>query len=182
MYSIVAEIADPAVDLGFPYGEAIVRQGTLMKRARRKRVMIVASGGGHWSQMLRVRSAFAEFDVFYVGVKDMYRQDVEPADFYSVKDFSRLQKWNFLLTFTKLAWIVLKERPVAVVTTGSAPGLIAVRLGRLLGARTAWIDSIANVEGVSFSGCKAGAVVDLWLTQWAHLSRPDGPHYAGSIL
>ena len=132
-----------------------------MKRARRKRVMIIASGGGHWSQMLRIREAFAGFDVFYVGVKEMYRHDVEPADFYAVRDFSRLQKWNLLLTVAKLAWIVLKERPVAVVTTGSAPGLVAVRLGKLLGARTAWIDSIANVEEVSFSGARAGAVVDL---------------------
>ncbi|MGO7302043.1 glucuronosyltransferase, partial [Rhizobium ruizarguesonis] len=22
----------------------------------------------------------------------------------------------------------------------------------------------------------------LWLTQWQHLSRPDGPHYAGAFL
>lgn len=153
-----------------------------MKRASRKRVMIVASGGGHWSQMLRIRKAFTGFDVFYVGVKEMYRNDVQPADFYTVKDFSRLQRWNFLLTLTKLAWIVLRERPVAIVTTGSAPGLIAVRLGKISGARTAWIDSIANVEEVSRSGLKAGAVVDLWLTQWAHLSQPGGPDHAGSIL
>jgi len=133
-------------------------------------------------QMLRLRSAFEGLDVFYVGVNDMYRSDVSPSDFYAVKDVSRMHKLNLVATVTKLIWILLKERPVAVLTTGSLPGLIALRLGHLMGAKTAWIDSIANVEALSLSGSKAGAVADLWLTQWQHLSKPGGPYYGGSVL
>jgi len=153
-----------------------------MRRARRRRVMVIASGGGHWMQMLRLRPAFEGLDVFYVGVKEMYRGDVAPADFYSVTDVSRLQRWNLPATVFKLLWIVLRERPAAVLTTGSLPGLIALRIAHRLGARTAWIDSIANVEEVSLSGRKAGAVADLWLTQWPHLARPEGPQHRGSVL
>lgn len=133
-------------------------------------------------QMLRLRSAFEGLDVFYVGVKEMYRSDVSPSDFYAVKDVSRMHKLNLVATVTKLIWILLKERPVAVLTTGSLPGLIALRLAHLIGAKTAWIDSIANVEALSLSGRKAGAVADLWLTQWQHLSKPGGPYYGGSVL
>lgn len=153
-----------------------------MGHVGRRRVMVLASGGGHWMQMLRLRSAFEGMDVFYVGVKEMYRRDVAPADFYVVKEASRLHKANMPATFLQLLWILLKERPAAVLTTGSLPGLIALRLAHLMGARTAWIDSIANVEEVSLSGRKAGAVADLWLTQWEQLSRPEGPHYRGSVL
>jgi hypothetical protein len=149
---------------------------------RRSRVMVVASGGGHWMQMLRLRPAFEGLDVFYVGVRPMYRRDVTPADFYSVRDVSRLHKLALLATIAKLLWILLRERPAVVVTTGSAPGMLALRLGNLLGARCSWIDSIANVEEMSLSGCQVGKVADLWLTQWEHLSRPDGPRYEGSVL
>ncbi|MDP1534352.1 MAG: hypothetical protein Q8N44_21840 [Rubrivivax sp.] len=149
---------------------------------RRTRVMVVASGGGHWSQMLRLRPAFDGLDVFYVGVKSMYRSDVAPADFYAVRDVSRLHKWALFATVARLLWIVLRERPAVVITTGSAPGLLALRLGKLFGARCAWIDSIANVDQVSLSGRQAGKVADLWLTQWEHLSRPNGPRYEGSVL
>ncbi len=153
-----------------------------MSASQRKSVMVIASGGGHWTQMLRLRPAFEGLDVFFVGVKEMYRKDVEPARFYAVRDVSRLQKWAIVFTVSRLLWILLKERPAVILTTGSAPGMLALRLGSLLGAKTAWIDSIANVEEVSLSGRKAGQVADLWLTQWEHLAKPDGPHYKGSVL
>ena len=78
--------------------------------------------------------------------------------------------------------ILLKERPEVVVTTGAAPGLVALALARRLGSRTVWIDSIANVERLSTSGEHARRVADVWLTQWEHLARPEGPHFWGAVL
>jgi hypothetical protein len=59
---------------------------------------------------------------------------------------------------------------------------VAIRLGRLIGARTVWIDSIANVETLSLSGAKIGRYVDLWLTQWPHLAKPEGPEFKGAVI
>ncbi|MCI5150914.1 MAG: UDP-N-acetylglucosamine--LPS N-acetylglucosamine transferase, partial [Candidatus Electrothrix sp. MAN1_4] len=50
------------------------------------------------------------------------------------------------------------------------------------GARTIWIDSIANSDKLSMSGQKVGKYADLWLTQWEHLARPEGPHYHGTVI
>lgn len=133
--------------------------------------------------MLLLRPAFEGLDVFYVGVKPMYSSDVAGYRFYAVRDVSRLHKWALPVTVAKLTWILLRERPKAIVTTGSAPGLLALRLGRLLlRTRGAWIDSIANVEELSLSGRRAGAVADLWLTQWPHLAQTPGPQHEGSLL
>jgi hypothetical protein len=54
--------------------------------------------------------------------------------------------------------------------------------GRLLGCKTIWVDSIANVDELSLSGQQAGRFADLWLTQWEHLERPEGPEYFGSVV
>ena len=145
--------------------------------------MVIASGGGHWTQMLRLRPAWAGLDVFYVGVKRMYEGDVPGSRFYAVEDVSRLHKLALFKTVAQLAWILLKERPRAIVTTGSAPGMLALRLGKtLLRCRTLWLDSVANVEEMSLSGRKATAHADLVLTQWPHLARSEGPHYKGALL
>jgi exopolysaccharide biosynthesis glucuronosyltransferase PssD len=77
---------------------------------------------------------------------------------------------------------VFWERPDVVISTGAAPGYIAIRLGKLLGAKTVWLDSIANVEHLSMSGALVGRYADLWLTQWPHLEKEDGPRFKGAVL
>jgi UDP-N-acetylglucosamine:LPS N-acetylglucosamine transferase len=148
----------------------------------RKKVMAVASGGGHWVQLLRLTPALVDFDVTFVGVSQAYRSEVAGHKFYSVTDATRWDKIALLKAAVQLAWITWKERPDVVVSTGAAPGYLAVRVGRFFGARTIWLDSIANVDRLSMSGELVGPHADLWLTQWPHLERAKGPHYRGAVL
>ncbi|MCA9449678.1 MAG: UDP-N-acetylglucosamine--LPS N-acetylglucosamine transferase, partial [Candidatus Omnitrophica bacterium] len=78
--------------------------------------------------------------------------------------------------------ILLRVKPDVILSTGAAPGYMAIRLGRLFGAKTIWLDSIANVEELSLSGQQVGKFTDLWLTQWPHLAQPEGPKFEGSVL
>jgi hypothetical protein len=133
-------------------------------------------------QLLRLRPAFTGADVAYVTVDGAYRSDVGAAPFNVVNDATRWNKLGLLRMAMRMAWIVLRRRPDVVVTTGAAPGYFAVLFGRLIGARTAWIDSMANVSQLSLCGSKAGSTSDLWLTQWSTLAAPHGPHYQGSVL
>jgi UDP-N-acetylglucosamine:LPS N-acetylglucosamine transferase len=102
--------------------------------------------------------------------------------FYRVNDATRWNKLGLVLLALSLAWIILKERPSVVVSTGAAPGYFAMLLGRWFGAKTIWIDSMANIEDLSMSGARAGRFADLWLTQWPHLAKAEGPYYGGSVL
>jgi UDP-N-acetylglucosamine:LPS N-acetylglucosamine transferase len=142
----------------------------------------VASGGGHWVQLLRVREAFETCDIAFVSINETYRSQVSNNRFYLVNDATRWNKVGLIRMALKLAWIIRREKPDVVISTGAAPGYVALRLGRLAGARTIWLDSIANVEQLSMSGTRIGRYADLWLTQWPHLAKPQGPHYAGTVL
>lgn len=148
----------------------------------RKRILAVASGGGHWLQLQRLRPAFEGHDVTYVTVDARYQSDVRGERFYVVNDATRWNKLALVLLTFRLAVIVLRERPQIAVSTGAAPGYIALRLAKLIGARTAWIDSLANADVLSLCGQRIGKHADLWLTQWQHLARPQGPQYQGAVL
>jgi UDP-N-acetylglucosamine:LPS N-acetylglucosamine transferase len=152
-----------------------------MRRKEDSRVLAVASSGGHWIQLRRLVPAFAGHDVAYVATDRGHRAEVAPARFYTVRDANRWNKPALLLSALKMLWVVLRERPSVVVSTGAAPGYLAIRLGKLLGARTVWIDSVANVEELSLSGRMASTQADLCLTQWPHLAR-DGVQYRGAVL
>jgi UDP-N-acetylglucosamine:LPS N-acetylglucosamine transferase len=77
---------------------------------------------------------------------------------------------------------VLRARPDVIISTGAAPGILGIFFGRLIGAQTIWIDSIANAEELSLSGRIALRVAHKALTQWPHLAKAEGPEYHGSIL
>jgi UDP-N-acetylglucosamine:LPS N-acetylglucosamine transferase len=151
-------------------------------RGRRPRVLLVASGGGHWVQLLRLRPAFDGTDAAYVCVHRAYRSDVPEHRFFVVNDATRWNKLGVALQALRMLWIVLRVRPDVVVSTGAAPGYFALRFGKLLGARTAWVDSVANVDQMSMTGAMVRRWADLWMTQWPHLAEESGPTYSGSVL
>jgi UDP-N-acetylglucosamine:LPS N-acetylglucosamine transferase len=152
-----------------------------MKKPRK--VMAIASGGGHWVQLRRIMPAFEGLDVFYVSLDASSAADVPGRRYYTVRDVSRRDRWGFVVLAAQLARILARERPDVVITTGSAPCLVALGLAKtFLRARTIWIDSIANAERLSSSGAQARRVADVWLTQWEHLARPGGPEFWGAVL
>ena len=148
----------------------------------RKKVLAVASSGGHWIQLRRDIPAFADSEVVYVTVIESYRSQVPENRFYSVNDATRWNKLGLIRLALRVGWIIVKERPSVVISTGAAPGYFAILLGRWFGAKTIWIDSMANIEDLSMSGSRVGRYADLWLTQWPHLAKAEGPHYGGSVL
>ena len=150
------------------------------------RVLVVASGGGHWVQMRRIRPAFEGFDTAYVSVYPDYADELPGQRYYNVSDITRVSLGKLFVLVPQLIRILLTERPKVVITTGSAPGLVAIALAKtLLGARTIWIDSIANCERMSSSGMQARRFADEWLTQWPELTGAgpkSGPKYWGAVL
>jgi UDP-N-acetylglucosamine:LPS N-acetylglucosamine transferase len=95
---------------------------------------------------------------------------------------NRWAKLKLVRTAFSVLWMLLRERPDVVISTGAAPGFFAILFGKKLGARTIWVDSIANVEALSMSGQRARRHADLWLTQWPHLATAEGPVFKGSVL
>jgi len=133
-------------------------------------------------QLLRLRPAFEGCDIVFATVKEGYRSQVDGSCFRVIPDANRWNKLALLRTAVTVFWLLLRERPDVVVSTGAAPGFFAVSLARFVGARSIWVDSVANAEELSMSGKKAGKYADLWLTQWPHLAETGGPQYFGNVI
>lgn len=118
----------------------------------------------------------------YATVSEAYRSHVGDARLRVISDATRWDRAGLVRTTLQVLRLLLEERPDVVISTGALPGFLGVLLGKWLGARTIWVDSLANVEELSMSGRRVGAFADLWLTQWPELERPGGPRYAGSVL
>jgi UDP-N-acetylglucosamine:LPS N-acetylglucosamine transferase len=154
-----------------------------MGRRSRHRILAVASAGGHWVQLARLSEAFEGSDTLYVTTVAGQTAPTGDRAVAKISDGSRNEPWRLLAAGLRLGLLMVRFRPHAVITTGAAPGYVALRLGKLLGCRTVWLDSIANAEELSMSARLARRYADLWLTQWEDLSRKTaGLDYWGQVL
>ncbi|WP_213980527.1 UDP-N-acetylglucosamine--LPS N-acetylglucosamine transferase [Sphingomonas sp. dw_22] len=146
------------------------------------RLLALASGGGHWIQLLRLRPAFEDFDTAYVSMFESYADMLDGARFYTVPDASRFDLKSFVPVFLKAIRILARERPRVIVTTGSAPMLAFILLGRLTFRRTLWIDSIANSERMSSSGRLARRLAHKVISQWPDVAEREGVESWGRVI
>ena len=158
------------------------------RRRRVPRVLAVASSGGHWLQLKRLRKSWIGCEVHLA--TNCLNQVIIESDWtvHQIPDGSRKDRLGLIRTAVTLHRLVKSLRPDVVVTTGAAPGLVALAAGKLSGARCIWLDSIANTQRLSLSGRLARPFADLWLTQWPQLSKPSRlfpfkrPQYLGAVL
>jgi UDP-N-acetylglucosamine:LPS N-acetylglucosamine transferase len=149
---------------------------------RRPKVLAISSGGGHWVQLLRLNPAFEGCEVLYATVHKAYQGSFSDDEFFVIPDGNSWNKFKLIFSFLGIFRLIISVKPDCVVSTGAAPGYFAIMIMKLLGGKTVWIDSIANAEQLSKSGLHAQSFADLWLTQWPHLQKSDGPKYMGKVL
>ena len=145
-------------------------------------ILAISSTGGHWSQLMKLRPAFANHEVIYACTESTRPKELGPETYYSLPDANKRTPLRLLQLLWRVVVIMVKVRPRAVVSTGAAPGALGVVVGRLFGARTIWLDSAANAERLSLSRRIVQRFAGLWLTQWPHLAKAEGPYFCGSLL
>lgn len=137
------------------------------------KILAIASAGGHWIQLLRLHPAFDGNEVVYISTKNSFADMVKGCDYFTVPDASRWNKIKLIYSAFIIFKLVLRQKPKIIITTGAAPGLMAVLSGWILGIKTVWVDSIANVEEVSLSGRIALRFVTKIYTQWPELETTE---------
>jgi UDP-N-acetylglucosamine:LPS N-acetylglucosamine transferase len=146
-----------------------------------KKVIAIASGGGHWIQLNRLAPAFEGLQVTWVSTSPSYR-DYRHERFLSVPDANVNEKMRLAVVFLKCIYLAATVRPNIVVTTGAAPGLLMLLAGRLVGAQTLWVDSIANSEDLSSSGKIARKFAHRCVSQWPTVAEKYNLECWGGVI
>lgn len=148
----------------------------------RFRILAVASGGGHWEELMLLRSAFERFDPVFATTDSNLAMRDGLRSVHVIPDSNRDQPARAIKTLLSCFALVWRVRPSLLVSTGALPGLFCLVAARILGAKTIWIDSVANSDKPSLSGKCARPFASLWLTQWQHLADARNIKYWGALL
>ncbi len=147
-----------------------------------KRVLAIASGGGHWQQLMLMRDAFDDCDTLYLTTLPGLADQFQATPSRLIPDCNRSAKLAILRCALSLLRIILSQRPDVIISTGALPGVIALAIGKTFGARTIWVDSVANAEEMSMSGKLARRFADLWMSQWEDVAADCGAEFSGAVL
>jgi UDP-N-acetylglucosamine:LPS N-acetylglucosamine transferase len=146
------------------------------------RVLAVASGGGHWEQLMLLRPTLEHYDTRFATTEPAVAAQHGIADAERLPDCNQNKPIASALCALVALKVVLKHRPKVILSTGAAPGFFCILAGRLIGARTLWIDSVANGEELSLCGKLSKRFAHQCWTQWEHLAGPERPRYFGAVL
>ena len=146
-----------------------------------KRVLFVASTGGHLNELLRLNELFQYYDYQIITeggpstkhLKDKYPSRVHYLLFYLFK-FA----FNILISL----YYAIRFRPQVIVSTGTHTAVPICYIGKLFGAKIIYIETFANVYHGNLAGKLVYPIVDEFLIQWESLhSVYPKAKYVGKI-
>lgn len=152
-----------------------------MTEVKKKKVCLISSSGGHYEQLSMLKPLGKKYDIFWVTEKTDYKGN---ADYYLPQTGSNDPK--LLINLIKMGWqtlrIWMKEKPQAVVTTGTLIAIPMCLLAKLLRKKVIYIETFARVNDCTRAGKLMYKIADLFIYQWEQLEKfyPKGV-FGGSI-
>ena len=148
---------------------------------KRKKLCLISSSGGHYEQLSMLRKLEEKYDLFWVTEKTDYKGN---ADYYLLPTGSNdiLVLFRMFYNCVKTLQFWIKERPYAVVTTGTLVALPVCFLAKILRKKVIYIETFSRVRDCTRAGKLMYKVADLFIYQWEELEKfyPNGV-YGGSI-
>jgi len=134
--------------------------------------------------MLRVSAGWKAYPTFYVTTSQVAVPSLQRrGTVYVIAEAGRDRVLSTLRAVVQCFRILARERPDVVISSGSGSGCVLCLIGRLLGARVVWMDSIANVRRLSLSGRLIRPFADICLSQWPKVARRyRRVEYLGRVL
>ena len=91
--------------------------------------------------------------------------------------------FNMLVVTIQSLRIILKERPRIIVSTGADVTIPICYLGKFLGIKVIFIESVCRIDDLSPTGKIVFPIVDLFLVQWEELTKKySKARYWGAVL
>lgn len=143
-----------------------------------KKVLFVASTGGHLSELMQLKKMFSYYDFYLITektksnltLKDKYKNKVSYL-VYGTKDHLLSYPFKLLFNCFKSLYLYLKIHPDYIITTGAHTAGPISLLGKIFGSRLIYIETFANIETKTITGKLLYPFSDLFIVQWSNMKK-----------
>ena len=140
-----------------------------------KKILMVASSGGHMEELTRLKKIRKKYNCCWVTESNDFQKygDSDEVQYY-VPQINRREITfipKFIYLFFKAMYILLKEKPYCIVSTGALISYPFCRLARWMGIKVVFIESFARVNELSLTGRLLYNHVNRFIVQWPEMSE-----------
>lgn len=161
-----------------------------MMKKQNNIVMFACSEGGHFSQMMALKTLFGKYQSVFV--TDNVRADKTLSglevvnEVYHVNGIAESRKKNagnkhndsrwtyltgYIALFKQCGRVVKEVRPKVIVSTGSNVAVPLFFVGKLMGCKLIFIETRAHVYSKSMTGKLVGGISDKIIVQWPEMLK-----------
>ena len=139
-----------------------------------KKLCFAASSGGHFEQLSMLKPLMEKYDSFVVTEQTDYKAFIKGQKMYYVHQVNRKEKtlpfWMIVNSFKSL-WIIIKERPDVVITTGVLAIIPLCVLMKLMKKKVVYIESFAKISSPTETGKLMYKFADRFYVQWESMKE-----------
>lgn len=134
------------------------------------KVCLVGSSGGHLTHLYMLKSFWEKHERFWVTFDKTDARTLLVNEKMYPCYFPTNRSVKALIINTKLAWKVLrKEKPELIISSGAAVAVPFFYLGKLLGAKTIYIEVFDRFDKSTVTGKMVYPVTDKFIVEWEEM-------------
>lgn len=149
------------------------------------KLCLASSAGGHLMQLKQLFKMASKYDYFIVTEKNVISKQLK--DKHKVSFLVQQERKNidfipkFSINILKAFWIILKEKPDVIISTGSGATYPLCKLVKLTGGKVIFIESFAKIKSPTVTGQKVYKFADEFYIQWPEMKKfyPNAKYKGG---
>ena len=156
-----------------------------MEKETKQKICLVSSSGGHFEQLLCLRKLSEDYDCFILTEKTKYNKNDKKINHYimQVNRKEPLFLLKMIGIFNKSLYILLKENPDIIISTGALSSIPMMILGHILKKKVIYLESVAKINSPTMTGkfIYKHKVADRFYVQWETMKEiyPDAIYLGG---
>ena len=144
----------------------------------KKRVMFIASTGGHLTELLQLKKMFPKYKYCLITektksnlyLKDIYKENIHFL-IYGTKHHLFTYVFKLLFNCFISLFYYLKYRPNYIITTGVHTAGPMCCLGKIFGSKVIYIETFANMVTKTSTGKLLYPISDKFIVQWESMKK-----------
>lgn len=145
-----------------------------------KKVIFIASTGGHLNELLQLESCFKDYDYTLITEKTKSNLNLKNkyksvyflvSGTYTTLKAKILYPFKFFINCLKSLYFFLKIKPDVVVTTGTHNAVPMCYIAHFFKKKVIFIETFANSSYPTKSGRMVYPIADVFIVQWESMKK-----------